>query len=108
MSKKDKLNNTISIQPSQLWGYVEDPVITTTTSSIYDWCLPVLLETIITEKGVEQVFRQDSTFTYTSPFGTQPPPRIYKNVYRIVKGKLKLIETIEGKYIPQKEESYEF
>lgn len=108
MSKKVKLNDTMSveIQPSQLWGYVGDQVTTSTTASTLGFS--TLLNTIITEKGVEQIFREDSCITYTTPFGNQSVPRIYKNVYRIVKGKLKLTETIEGKYIPQKEESYEF
>lgn len=112
MSKRKITENTGTVQQISnnidLGEYYKDTVTTTTAS--YDWCIPVLLETIITEKGVEQIFRQDSTITYTVFYGTgsSPSPRIYKNVYRIVKGKLKLTETIEGKYIPQKEESYEF
>lgn len=84
---------------------------TNPTCTMYDpWQLPILLNTIITEEGVEQIFRQENTITTTSGIYPYffPPPRIYKNVYRIVEGKLKLTETIEGKYIPQQEESYEF
>lgn len=84
---------------------------TNATCSIYDpWQIPTLINTIITEEGVEQVFRQENTITMTSniyPYFS-PPPRIYKNVYRIVEGKLKLTETIEGRYLPAKDESYEF
>lgn len=112
MSKKITPNNGLTeiSHNIQLGGYDQNTVITTSTSASYDWCVPVLLDTIITEKGVEQIFRQESTMTYTVFYGTGsiPSPRIYKNVYRIVKGKLKLTETIEGKYIPQQEESYEF
>lgn len=83
---------------------------TWSTSSLNPWQLPVLINTIITEDGVEQIFRQESSITMTSniyPYFS-PPPRIYKNVYRIVEGKLKLTETIEGRYLPAKDESYEF
>lgn len=80
----------------------------TTIDSNY-WSFPVLLETILTEDGVEQIFKQDCLVTYTiAGYNSSPSPRVYKNVYKIIEGKLKLTETIEGRYLPAKDESYEF
>lgn len=74
------------------------------------WQFPELLHTQITEEGVEQVFRENPSITYTTciyPY-TAPDPRIYKNIYRIVDGKLILIKRVEGRYIPPTQESYTF
>lgn len=86
---------------------------TTGSSGTCTWNMyqdPQLMHTYIYEDRVEQIFMQESNMTYTVGIyqSSSPPPRIYKEVYTIVNGKLAKTATIEGSYIPARGESYEF
>lgn len=87
------------------------------SSSTYNfdpYGLPYLLYHYITEDQIEFIYRRDSTITYTSSFdgvnqfNNSNPPIIYKDIYKVVDGKIKKVETVIGEYIPASPESYKF
>lgn len=72
------------------------------------WTSPVLIDTIVNDDRIELVYKCYSLITYSSWLESTPAPRIYKDVYGSVDGKLQKIKTVEGMYIPATTESYEF
>lgn len=84
------------------------------TNTIYSpYGSPELIDTILSDHKLELVYQQRSNYTYTvsTAMGSAFPecyPRIYKDVYEIVDGKLTKTRTVEGEYVPPQEESYTF
>ena len=70
-----------------------------------------LIETIVKEDCIELVYRSDPQFSFTiAGSGTQPIPKVWKEVYGVVEGKFGKIKSIDGEHVPavNTPETYEF
>ena len=81
---------------------------TSSTVTYNQYGFPSLIDTLIKDDCIELVYRANPVFHYSN--GMQPDPKIWKEVYRSVNGKIEKVETIDGKYIPElnRPEGYEF
>lgn len=82
--------------------------ITSNTGSWDPWSEPRLIDTIVNEKSIELIYRQDSQITLTVGWDSTPEIRIFKVIYSCRKGKWHESEQIEGEYISASDEGYEF
>lgn len=82
--------------------------ITSTTFNTNSYGEKILIDTIVNDDSIELVYKAYPIITYTFHFGNQPVPRVWKDIYKCVKGKLQIAETIEGTYVEARDESYEF
>lgn len=79
-----------------------------TTANYSEWGVPFLIDTIVNQDSIELVYRQDPNFTYTTLYGVQPEPEIFKVIYSCQKGKWHKSDKIEGEYVSASDESYSF
>ncbi len=81
----------------------------TGTAMLDPWGDPYLIDTIVNNKSIELVYRQDSQFTYTTiGIDLDPDIKIFKVIYSCKKGKWHKSEKIKGQYISASDETYEF
>jgi len=78
---------------------------TTTFSFTNQWTEPTLVDTVINEDSIEQVFTESSLMF--QGFNT-PTKRVFKVVYSVVDGKWNKSERIYGVINPAQEEYYDF
>ena len=77
---------------------------TGTTSCSSDGYGPeYLVETRVVGDTIELTYRRDATYSFTGGYNFEPPPKIFKRIY-----KAELIETKEGKYCSRAPEYYQF
>ena len=86
-----------------------------TTFNIFDqYEYPKLIDTLVFQDRIELVYRQNpsSSISYTGynsiGYHTQPPVKIYKDIYMAVDNELKKVERVEGTFLPARGDSYEF
>lgn len=82
--------------------------MTSITFNLNTYGEKILIDTIVNEDSIELVYKSYPILIYTYHYGSSPEPKIWKDIYKCVDGKLKVSETIEGRYIKATEESYEF
>ncbi len=103
-------NGSISLNNPGIAGLCSSS--STSTSSSYDinsYYQKELIDTIILEDRVELIYKQIPLLQYWG--GIQPNhPKITKDIIKSIDGKMIVVETIEGEYIPpvSEPESYYF
>jgi hypothetical protein len=86
-----------------------DTGCTGTTVCFEPWSNPYLIDTIVLEKSIELVYRQDAQFSYaTLGYEPQTDIKIFKIIYSCKKGKWHKSKPIKGSYISAEDETYEF
>ena len=81
----------------------------TTSASSDGYGYPYIIDTIVTNKSIEIVYRRDANFTYSIGGPTSMPyPQIYKIIYSVKKGKWHVSDKIPGLFVPASGEGYSF
>lgn len=70
---------------------------------------PEVIRTIINHDRVEVIKKATSMINYTSSsYSNGPEPKVWKEIYEPVDGKIIHTKTIEGRYVPPQSERFEF
>ncbi len=81
---------------------------TGTTSFLNIWSEPKRVRVNEAANSIEMIYKQTSMISSTGCFSSPPEVRVFKIVYRCVKGKWNKSEPKFGKIVAAQDEYYEF